>query len=55
MTKESSTKIQELLNHLDGSDCMLAPGQLHLVHLLPVLPCPLINLLSLIVTLIRPS
>ena len=36
----------------DGGDCMVAPGLLHLPHLLPVLPSPLVYLVSPIVTVI---
>ena len=30
----------------DGGDCMSAPGLLHLPHLFPVLPSPLVYFLS---------
>jgi len=47
----------EVLNIVqpDGGDSMVAPGLLYLPHLLPLLPSPLVYLISVIATVITSS
>ena len=53
-TVQSGAEVLDLLQP-DGGDCMIVPGLLHLPHLLPVLPSPLVYFISAIVTIITTS
>ena len=44
-TVQSGAEVLDLVQP-DGGDCMVPPGLLHLPHLLPVLPSPLVYFLS---------
>ena len=48
-TVESGAELLDLVQP-DGGDSMPAPGLLHLPHLIPLLPCPLKDLIYVIVT-----
>ena len=53
-TVKSDAEVLDLVQ-LDGGDSMVVPGLLHLPHLLPVLPSPLVYFISGIVTVIITS
>ena len=50
-TVQSGAEVLDLV-HPNGGDSMVVPGRLHLPHLLPVLPSPLVYLISPIVTVL---
>ena len=53
-TVQSGAVVLDLVQP-DGGDSMVTPGPLHLPHLLPVLPSPLVYFISAIVTVIPTS
>ena len=44
-TVQSGAEVLDLVQP-DGGDCVIAPGLLHLPHLLPLLPSPLVYFIS---------
>ena len=51
VTVQSVAEVLDLVQS-DGGDSMEAPGLLHLPHLLPVLPSPLVYFISVTFTVI---